>query len=605
MAGKIKGFLGSPQGRDSLLTTITEGLSMLGMVLTYRLAAQVSKQDLDLYVIVRRTVSFVFPVLILGAMVGLTRFVAMSREPAQQRGYLRGALTWVLPLSALMIAVGFLFAKPLAWTLFGSEASANLVPPLAVMITGIALHGVAYGYLRGKKAMVAANAVQLSVLALAPCAAFLLWTDMGTVLWATGIAWVAVPLISLVPALLAPDQNKMRRERSELLRYGLPRVPGDIALGALLTVPGYVALRTHGLDVSGEVGFGATLLNLAAAAFSPVALLLLPAASARLAAGDHAGLEKNIARMTWMILAASIALTVGFELLSEPLLRIYLGPSGAAYLPMARIIFIGALPFAFFNGMRSVLDAYFHTPRNGVNLMVAFGLLLLGSAFHLAVATPWYTMGVVLVIAMFWLGIATWRDVRYVRSELRRLAVRGAEELRLVVVIPDKADGITFTASKAQARSFALRGCEVSLFHLESRNSITKLFTSRRAFKKLLREQRPDVVHVHFGSVAALFSVLVSSVPVVITFMGDDLDRRGIAGAARRKMGGLFSQLAAFFAAGIICSDESVREHLWWRQSEAVVLPLGPEGTGMAGETLGYLREVGLHRRVDEASLSE
>jgi hypothetical protein len=39
----------------------------------------------------------------------------------------------------------------------------------------------------------------------------------------------------------------MRRERSELLRYGLPRVPGDIALGALLTVPGYVALRTHGL----------------------------------------------------------------------------------------------------------------------------------------------------------------------------------------------------------------------------------------------------------------------------------------------------------------------------------------------------------------------
>ncbi|MFZ1658665.1 MAG: hypothetical protein WAT61_07595, partial [Flavobacteriales bacterium] len=117
MAGKIKGFLGSPQGRDSLLTTITEGLSMLGMVLTYRLAAQVSKQDLDLYVIVRRTVSFVFPVLILGAMVGLTRFVAMSREPAQQRGYLRGALTWVLPLSALMIAVGFLFAKPLAWTL--------------------------------------------------------------------------------------------------------------------------------------------------------------------------------------------------------------------------------------------------------------------------------------------------------------------------------------------------------------------------------------------------------------------------------------------------------------------------------------------------------
>jgi hypothetical protein len=35
-----------------------------------------------------------------------------------------------------------------------------------------------------------------------------------------------------------------------------------------------------GLDVSGEVGFGATLLNLAAAAFSPGGVLLLPAACA-------------------------------------------------------------------------------------------------------------------------------------------------------------------------------------------------------------------------------------------------------------------------------------------------------------------------------------
>lgn len=592
MAGKIKDFLRSPQGRDSLVTTLTEGLSMLGMVLTYRLAAQVSKQDLDFYVIVRRTVSFVFPVLILGAMVGLTRFVAMNHDPARQRGYLRGALTWVLPLGGFTLICSFLFARPLAWVLFGTETNAPLVPPLGLMITGIALHGVAYGYLRGKTSMLAANAVQLLVLAVGPCAAFLLWQDMATVLWATGACWVGVPLLALVPALAAPRGPKMRKERSELLRYGLPRVPGDIALGALLTVPGYVALRTHGLDVSGEVGFGATLLNLAAAAFSPVAVLLLPAAAGRIAAGDHAVLERNIGRMTWLILAASVALTAGFELLAAPLLDLYLGPTGAAYLPMARIIFIGALPFAFFNGMRSVLDAYFHTPRNGVNLVAAFGLLLAGSLFHLLVPTPWYTMGVVLVLAMCWLGWATWRDVRFVRSELRRLATRGTAGLRLVVLIPDKEEGGMYAASKAQAQAFALRGCEVTLFHLESRTSPGKLWKARRAFKKLLREHRPDAVHVHFGSVAALFGVLTSNVPVVVTFMGDDLDRKDVPGLARPWVGGLFSQVAAFFASCIICSDDGVRDHLWWRQSEAVVLPLGGDGTTHTGETLDFLRGV-------------
>lgn len=569
---------------------------MVGMVLTYRLAAQVSKQDLDLYVIVRRTVSFVFPVLIMGAMIGLTRFVAMSTDPARQRGYLRGALTWVLPLGGLAMVISVLFAKPLAWILFGSGTLSTLVPPSALMIVGIALHGTAYGYLRGKKSMVAANAVQLSVLALIPCAAFLLWSDMATVLWVTGIGWVGVPLISLIPALVAPRQGKMRRERSELLRYGLPRVPGDIALGALLTVPGYVALRTYGLDLSGEVGFGATLLNLAAAAFSPVALLLLPAASTQLAAGDHAGLERKIARMTWVILAASFALMLGFELLAGPLLELYLGPTGANYVWMSRLIFIGALPFAFFNGMRSVLDAYFHTPRNGVNLVMAFAVLLVGSMLHLLIHTPRYTMGIVLVLSMFYLGWATWRDVRFVRSELLRLATREAHQLSVLVVIPDKAEGSTFAASKAQARAFGSEGAEVCLFHLENRSSIRKLLRSRRRMKRLILERRPDVVHVHFGSVAALFAVLVSSVPVVVTFMGEDLDRSGIRGIARPWVGGLFSQLAAFFAAGIICSDESVREYLWWRQSEAVVLPLGGDGSESINETIAHLRNVGLHR---------
>ena len=115
---------------------------MLGMVLTIGWLPS-GKQDLDIYVIVRRTVSFVFPVILMAAMVGLTRLVAMSREHEQQRGYLRGALAWVVPLSVLTMVLSVLLAKPLAWAVFGSEASAELIPPLALMTVGISLHGVA------------------------------------------------------------------------------------------------------------------------------------------------------------------------------------------------------------------------------------------------------------------------------------------------------------------------------------------------------------------------------------------------------------------------------------------------------------------------------
>lgn len=604
MLGKAMDMLRTAKGRDALLTVLTEGLSMLGMVLVFRLAKDRGDTDFDQYVIVRRTVAFAFPVVLMGTMVGLTRFIAMSSDQAQQRRFLLGALAWVLPLGLLVCLLGAVLPGPLSWVFFGDHDEAALILPLAVMTFGIALHGVAYGFLRGSGQSLSANAIQLFALAIGPCSAFFLFERLEAVLWATGLAWVVVSCAAVAPTLLRGGGLGARRERASIVRYGLPRVPGDIALGALLTVPVFVVVRTFDRDLGAEYAFACTLLNLAAAVFSPVALLLLPAASGQLSAGNYSGLADRISWMTRIILLASTALMVGFELLATPFLTLYLGPGGTSFVATSRLVFLAALPFAFFNGMRSVLDAYYQTPRNGMNLVVSFAILLLGSVVHLLITTPWYTMGVVMLIALGYLGYATWRDVRHVRSELLRLSVRGSHQLNVLVVIPDAEEGIRYSDSKEQAKAFVALGAEVNIFHLEHRSSFYRLFRSRQRFKRTIRTVRPDVVHVHFGSVAALWTLLSSPLPVVVTFMGDDLDRSGVKGLARPWVGGLFSQLAAFFAAGIICTDENVREDLWWRVNDAKVVPLDGDVTIHAGEALEHLRAVAFHQGTEEPLLA-
>ena len=299
--------------------------------------------------------------------------------------------------------------------------------------------------------------------------------------------------------------------------------------------------------------------------------------------------------MTRIVLAASIALMIGFELLAEPFLALYLGHAEPALVNTCRLVFLAALPFAFFNGMRSVLDAYYQTPRNGVNLMVALAILLLGGMLHLAVATPWYTIGVVSCIALGYLGWATWRDTRYVRSELLRLAARSDGGTNVLVVIPDAPDAPRAAACREQAMAMAGLGARINFFQLEHRTSPLHLLASRRRFKRILRSTRPDVVHVHFGSVTALWTVLSSPLPVVVTFSGDALARGSVPGGVRARLGGLFSQLAAFFAAGIICTDEDVRDQLWWRTSEAHVMGGGPLEHEVRG-ALAHLRAVALHK---------
>lgn len=597
MFGKLASALRTPGGRDSVMTTLTEGISMLGMVLVFRLSKLAGDEDFDRYVIVRRTVAFAFPVVLMGTMVGLTRFISMGGDDATRRRLLRGALSWVVPLGIALCLVCALLPGPLSWLCFGDYDEADLVLPIGLMTFGIALHGVAYGYLRGCGTIAKANIIQLFALAITPCAAFFLFKEnlLGVLVF-TGAGWTIASLVAIVPALLVRGDGTASKERSEIVRYGLPRVPGDIALGALLTIPVYVVVRTFGQELGAEYAFACTLLNLAAAAFSPVALLLLPAAAGQLASGDFAALADRVGKMVLLVLAASVLLVLSFELLATPLLRVYLGPTGEDFVATSRLVFLAAFPFAFFNGMRSLLDAYFPTPRNGVNLVVSFGILLIGSALHLFVKTPWYTMGAVLFATMGYLGYATWRDVRYVREELNRLAGLRPEDIHVLVVIPDAEDGDGYAASREQAKAFERSGARVTLFHLKKRRSVVSLFRARQRLKHLTGKARPDVVHVHFGSVTAIWAVFSSAMPVVVTYMGSDLDRREVKGVARPFLGGLFSQLAAFFAAGIICTDEALRERLWWRDQEAIVVPMNGDARSNADRVLEHLRRVALHR---------
>ncbi len=576
MLQRILSMLRSSDGRDSLLTYAAEGLAMVGMVLAYRLAAQDGRDALDQYVVVRRTVSFIYPLLLMGAVVGITRFVAMKSRPEEQRRYLVAALGWVLPLSAATVAIGLLFPEQLSWLVFGSAEQHALIPPLALMTATVSLYGLGYAFLRGQRHLVRANAVQVLVLAVSPCVSFLLLDDLVLICWATGFSWLVLALLALAPALLQPAVGSARRERGELLRYGVPRVPGDLAFGALLTIPVYVVARTHGLSASGEIGFGTTLLNLAAAVFSPLALVLLPASASQLASGDHAGLSRRIGTIMRLTLLASAGMTLLFELLADPLLHLYLGETYADYVTMSRIVFLGALPFGLFVGLRSVLDAFYHTPRNGLNLTYAFLILMAGSLVHFAVPTPVSFVAWVLVAALSYLGLATWRDVRFVDAELLRLSERKAGDIRVLVVIPAPEGSGAYPFAYKQTDAFARdHGATVTYFHLESRSSIARLWASRRRMKARLKSDRPDVVLAYYGSVSGLFTVLSSSIPVVVYFLGSDLNRTPADGRWRDLIGRMFSQAAAFFAGGIVCVSEGLRDQLWWRTSDARVIPAG------------------------------
>ena len=153
-----------------------------------------------------------------------------------------------------------------------------------------------------------------------------------------------------------------------------------------------------------------------------------------------------------------------------------------------------------------------------------------------------------------------------------------SQPLRVIVVIPGKEEDHTMVFSRRQAKALTeCHGAEVRVFFLESRMSPTGIAKARRKFKAMVRDFKPMVVHAHYGTVTALFSVLFSPLPVVVTYHGSDLNKTPNDGFVRDLMGRVLSQLAALGASGIICVSTQLRDALWWRKSLVRIIPMGVE----------------------------
>jgi teichuronic acid biosynthesis glycosyltransferase TuaC len=150
-------------------------------------------------------------------------------------------------------------------------------------------------------------------------------------------------------------------------------------------------------------------------------------------------------------------------------------------------------------------------------------------------------------------------------------------ELRVLFVIPGSPDGSSMIFAKRQARAVAERGLRTSEFYLKSRTHPRILLAEAARLRAAIGAFDPHVVHAQFGTMTGFLTGLVTRRPVVVTFFGGDLNPGATAFWPRSFAGRVLSQLAARRADGLICVSSELRDRLWWRRSEVVIIPCGAD----------------------------
>lgn len=120
-------------------------------------------------------------------------------------------------------------------------------------------------------------------------------------------------------------------------------------------------------------------------------------------------------------------------------------------------------------------------------------------------------------------------------------------------------------------------GHTVKIFYLRSRVNPFKLLLDISHYRAAIRNFRPDIIHAHYGTMTAFFSVYgdLGRVPKIVSFRGSDLNPTSSESKSCVGMGHLLSQMAALGADGIICVSDQLRSRLWWKQSLVTVIPTG------------------------------
>jgi glycosyltransferase involved in cell wall biosynthesis len=126
----------------------------------------------------------------------------------------------------------------------------------------------------------------------------------------------------------------------------------------------------------------------------------------------------------------------------------------------------------------------------------------------------------------------------------------------------------------SQIASLRRAGVEIHTFDVGTSHASFTIIHKWLELRKQVRCLNPDLVHGQYGTLVGLMATLAGR-PAVLSFCGGDLLPGSPASAMRRRLGVLFSNLAALRARALICKSAELRQALWWRQSHAEVIPNG------------------------------
>ena len=377
--------------RDVGLTMGAEVLVLASRVVIVSIFGRwVGAAELAEYLLLYRVTAWLLAGTVLGLAVGLPRYVARATG-SQQQGptiYFQAASICLtlssIVIGLIMIANRQVFAR---W-LFGDSHRTSLVIALSFMVWGLTAQGAVYGYYRGLLLMARANLLEVCTLVAVPlCVIMGLYRTRSVPLMAgaMGALDIVISTLFAIPIFrrfTIPEPSELARHMKELLRYGIPRVPGDFGAAALTALGPVIA--AHYLPMAQISAFllGLTILMVTGYAAGPLGVVLLAKVSKMLGENRLDEVRAQLKHLVAGVLELSVFACIQLIVFADVAVRTWVGSRYLDQMLAIRLLLVAIPPYLFYMALRSTIDAASVKPLNARNvlLVLTIYLLLIGAS---------------------------------------------------------------------------------------------------------------------------------------------------------------------------------------------------------------------------------
>ncbi len=372
-----------PMVWDLGLTTATEfSVLVTSLLLVSLFGRLLGAVALGEYLLLRRVLSGLQSGVQLGLGVALPRYVAraMNRPEGERVAYFLAASSCLI---AFALSIGVLFTagrQSFARWLFGTAQATNLILPLSVWLLALAVHVAVYGYYRGVMAMGLANALQFCSTVLAPILVIVVLFHTHSVALILNVIGLAMLLfgalfaVPIVRVLGKGGRPPFAQPATELLRYGIARVPGDFGGGALFAIGPMLASHFLAMGRVSHLLLGISILMAVGYSAGPLGIILLSKVSMLLGDNQIEEVRTRLGYMLDAVLEVSVFGTLQLMVMADVLVRLWVGADFSEGALVVRILML-AIPFYLYHvAFRSVIDAASTKAYNARNIIISLAV---------------------------------------------------------------------------------------------------------------------------------------------------------------------------------------------------------------------------------------